>query len=286
MPSPGIRKFCTPHPHNMHSEHIQELEVNVWAQQHGILSLMPTLLAQEFVSLELILSITEDDMKEMEIALIGERWSLTFAIQKTKAAYDLGIASSILPPPSPLTITSHPSTSSSILPPPSPLTIIPTRAAQQCCKFCHKVLTSGKHMCSEEDACPGSTICGWLNLHSTEKKQLCAKKKEERQKVKKQCKEEDDAHKHERDALLHLQPAPEWDGWWEDEVAALAAAQPHLYSVDKDSRKYYNTIKAVAAQFTKSWHLFKKAKAINTKVIVELKVMNLSCTEELEFIKK
>jgi hypothetical protein len=148
---------------------------------------------------------------------------------------------------------------------------------------------SGKHACTEADKCLGFEYCQRLDLHPDEKKRQREEKKVEKERAKRQKKEEYAAHKAERDALLRLPPAPNWDTWHVEEGERLAAAHPDKYSLSTGgTRMRAETLAELAKRFSRARQAYKRSKAIVDKLTAELEVLapRLSHEELMAFIRR
>lgn len=122
---------------------------------------------------------------------------------------------------------------------------------KRCARNCHKYI-QGKHKCGEADKCPGFEVCCHIDLHPEEKHRQSMEKREEKRKRGEEKKEEGKARKKQKDDLVRVTPHPEFDGWWEDELARVIASSPNLYGDGTDTAKRAKAMIVVTEQWTQA----------------------------------
>ena len=79
------------------------------------------------------------------------------------------------------------------------------------------------------DKCLGYQYCGHLNLHPEEKQRETEIKHSEAKRKREETAEETKQRKDERDALLRVQPLPEYETWWQGAYERELQLHPEKY---------------------------------------------------------
>jgi hypothetical protein len=156
---------------------------------------------------------------------------------------------------------------------------------KRCARNCHKYI-QGKHKCGEADKCPGFEVCCHIDLHPEEKHRQSMEKREEKRKRGEEKKEEGKARKKQKDDLMRVTPHPEFDGWWEDELARVIASSPDLYGDGTDTAKRAKAMIVVTEQWTQARRATRSQAAINKQIKQELRATRLVPEQEIAYIHR
>ncbi|KAL6051682.1 hypothetical protein QOT17_019040 [Balamuthia mandrillaris] len=133
---------------------------------------------------------------------------------------------------------------------------------------------------------PSSTDCGFLDLHPEEKRRSKRQAAEQKKRKREETTKELKAIKERRNELLRVQPEPKYDGWWQPVLQEVVDSDPEKYSMEAGSTKRAKAMIEVARRYSSLRRSVKQQARHNRLIRQELKCLNATPSEELEYIQR